>query len=93
MSKIKKFITADDAYKKMVSQYTAADGLFALSLYVIVILAYYFLFLLMIRNHIYLVVPFNLMLIALCVLLVLARKQKLDSIGITLGHLEKPQAK
>ncbi len=86
---IKKFFSTDDSYKEMISKYTTIDGILAMAMYILLLFVYYFMGLLFIQRQIYLGVPINLLLIAICVMLVLMRKQKLSSIGFTLKNIGK----
>ena len=86
---IKEFFSPDDAYKEMVSYYTKTDGILAITMYVLLMFIYYFMGVLFIRKQLYLGVPVNLLLIVACMILVLARKQKLASIGFTLRNIGK----
>lgn len=86
---IKRFFSSNKSYKKIVSQYTTIDGIMAIALYVLLMFAYYFMGVLFCHKQIYLGIPVNLSLIVLCILFVLARKQKLASIGITKKKVKK----
>ena len=86
---MKKFFTPNDSYKEMLLDYTKTDGMIAVMLYILLMFVYYFMGVLYIRKHLYLGIPVSLMLIAVCIILVLARKQKLASIGFTRKNMGK----
>ena len=86
---INKFFSTNDDYKVMLSHYTKTDGLLAVTMYVLLMILYYFLGVLFIQKQIYLGIPVNLLLIVACIILVLMRKQKLASIGFTLKNIGK----
>lgn len=86
---IKKFLTPNDTYKEMILHYTKTDGILAITMYVLLMFIFYFMGVLVIRKQLYLGIPVNLLLIAACMILVLARKQKLASIGFTLKNIGK----
>ncbi len=86
---IKRFFSSDSSYKEMIAQYTTVDGIIAIGLYVLLMFVYYFMGVLFVNKQIYLGVPVNLLLIVLCILLVLVRKQKLASIGITIQKIKQ----
>jgi membrane protease YdiL (CAAX protease family) len=71
----------------MISSYTKTDGLLAIALYVLLLIAYFLMGLLNVYTGIYLGVLVNLALIALCAALALVRKQKLASVGFTLHRI------
>jgi membrane protease YdiL (CAAX protease family) len=84
---IQRFFSTDSTYKETLATYTKLDGLFALALYAALMIAYYVMGIFYVRKNLYFGIPVNLLLILLCVLLVLIRKQKLSSIGITAKNL------
>lgn len=86
---IKKFFVMDDSYKEMISKYTTIDGILAIAMYVLLLFAYYFMGILFVQRQIYLGVPVNLLLIVVCIVAVLLRKQKPASIGFTLKNIGK----
>lgn len=73
----------------MILHYTKTDGILAIILYVLLMFIYYFMGVLVIRKQIYLGIPVNLLLIVACMILVLARQQKLSSIGFTMKNIGK----
>lgn len=86
---IKKFFTTDDSYKEMISKYTTIDGILAMAIYVLLLFTYYFMGVLFVRKQIYLGVLVNLLLIGICLVMVLLRKQKPNTIGFTLKYMRK----
>ncbi len=80
---------ADDAYKNGVLTYTKADGVMAVAVYAFLLLVYYAMGVVYVQMQLYLGVYVNLSLIVLCVILVLARRQSLASIGFTLRNIKK----
>lgn len=86
---IKQFFSTDKSYKEMISRYTKTDGVLAIALYVFLMVSYYFMGLLFVQKQIYLGIPVNLLFIIICIVLVLSRKQKLASVGITLKNIKK----
>lgn len=73
----------------MISHYTKVDGILAITIYVFSMIIFCFTGVLFIRNKIYLGTPISLLLIVVCMILVLVRKQKLASIGFTLKYIGK----
>lgn len=83
MGKIKSFFSVDYQYKEQVRDYTRTDGVICAVYYVIFMITYYFMGKLYLSKKIYLGVGINLLLASMCILIVLFRKQKLSSLGIT----------
>lgn len=86
---LKKFFSPNDTYKEMILHYTKTDGILAVTMYVLLMITYYFLGVLFVQKQIYLGIPVNLLLIVTCIMLVLVRKQKLATIGFTLKNIGK----
>ncbi len=84
-----KLFSPNDDYKEMLLHYTKIDGLLAVMMYVLLMFIYYIMGVLYIRKQLYLGIPVNLLLIVVCILVVLVRKQKLTSIGFTLKNIRK----
>jgi membrane protease YdiL (CAAX protease family) len=80
---IKRFFSTDSSYKEQIAHYDKIDGMLALALYAVLMVAYYFMGILFVQKNLYLGVPINLLMIVLCIVLVLIRKQRLNSIGVT----------
>ncbi len=81
MSRLVQFFKTDAAYKQEVSRYKPADGILALAVFVLLMVLYYVMGVLQAGAGIYLGVPMNLFFIALCILLVIIRKDGLTSLG------------
>jgi membrane protease YdiL (CAAX protease family) len=80
---IKRFFSTDSSYKEQIAHYDKIDGMLALALYAVLMVAYYFMGILFVQKNLYLGVPINLLMIVLCIVLVLIRKERLNSIGVT----------
>ncbi len=83
MGKIRSFFSVDYHYKEEVRNYTRIDGILAIVYYVILMILYFFMGRLYLNKQIYLGIPINLLCALICILIVLLRKQKLSSLGIT----------
>lgn len=81
--KVKNCIRTDAEYKEDIAEYTKKDGILALLYYLIFMIAYYCMGRVYSANHLYLGIVCNIGLAALCVIIVLLRKQKIKSLGIT----------
>lgn len=86
---LNRFIATNETYKEMISHYTKTDGILAITMYVLLMFIYYFMGVLYVQKQLYLGIPVNLLLIVICIMLVLVRKQKLASIGITRNNIGK----
>lgn len=84
-----KILASDGGYKEKIRGYKKSDGIIAVVFYVLFMAAYYLTGVVKAEYSLYLGVPVNLLLAALCVGIVLVRKQKLSSVGITAARLKK----
>ncbi len=84
-----KIVQFDENYKQTVSQYTKYDAICAIGIYLGVMVSYYVMGILYSKYNMYLGVHVNIAIGILCVVLVLARKQKLSSIGFTTNNLKR----
>jgi membrane protease YdiL (CAAX protease family) len=84
-----KIVHFDENYKQTVSQYTKYDAICAIGIYLGVMVSYYVMGILYSKYNMYLGVHVNIAIGILCVVLVLARKQKLSSIGFTTNNLKR----
>ena len=83
---IKKIFTFDAGYEKMNKEYNKKDALFAIGLYFLVMLLYLCAGIVLVTWGVYLNVYVNLLSIVICIVIVLLRRQKLNTIGFTLNH-------
>ncbi len=83
MGKIRSFFSVDNHYKEEAKNYTRIDGFICAVYYAIFMITYYFMGKLYLSKKIYLGTGINLLLALICILIVLLRKQKLSSLGIT----------
>ncbi len=81
MSGLVDFFRTDPSYKAEVLRYKPADGLLALTLFVIQMAAYYLMGVLQAKTGVYLGIPVSLFFVAVCVVFVLIRKNNLSSLG------------
>ncbi|WP_426351131.1 CPBP family intramembrane glutamic endopeptidase [Alloiococcus sp. CFN-8] len=88
MGKIRSFFSVDNHYKEEVRNYTRIDGIIAIVYYVFLMVAYFSMGQILLKKQIYLGVVVNLLLVLVCILIVLLRKQKLSSLGITKEKLK-----
>jgi uncharacterized protein len=86
MKKLIQAFKTDKSYQKEVSKYGLTDGILAIAFYIILMLAYYLLGLYQATTKIYLGGPVNLTLTALCILLVVLRKNGIKSLGFKKEH-------
>lgn len=84
-----KILASDGGYKEKIREYKKSDGIIAVVFYAFFMAAYYLTGVVKARYSLYLGVPVNLLLAALCIGIVLVRKQKLSSVGITTARLKK----
>jgi membrane protease YdiL (CAAX protease family) len=83
---LKKIFTFDAAYNQMNTAYSKKDAAIAVSFYFLVMLMYLFAGFVQVTWEILLNVYVNLLSMAICIVIVLARGQKLDTIGFTLNR-------
>jgi membrane protease YdiL (CAAX protease family) len=76
----------DDSYRREVIKYGKADGILAIAVFILVMIAYYWMGALQANRNIYLGVPVNLFFIALCIVLALLKKEGLCSLGFKKKH-------
>lgn len=86
---IKKLIASDVSYKEMTGSYKTWDGILAIAVYVLFFVIYLFMGILYAKKHIYLGIPVNLFSALICAGIVVLRRQKLSTIGLTLKNLKK----
>ncbi|BCK00660.1 CPBP family intramembrane glutamic endopeptidase [Anaerocolumna chitinilytica] len=82
--KVKNIFRTDIEYKENTASYTKADGILALLYYLIFLIVYYCMGKIYLANHLYLGIACNIGLAVLCVIFVLLRKQKINSLAISL---------
>ena len=87
--KLKKIFMLDASYTQMNAAYDKKDAQLAVGFYIFLILIYLCLGIIQAKLGIYLAVYANLLSIAVCIAIVLARKQKLESVGFTLNRLSR----
>ncbi len=85
----KGFFKTESSYFTLTRTYTWIDGLLAVMTYFLILVIYYIMGVLYVKNHVYLGIPVNLFMIVLCLVLVLIRKQGLASLGFTLKNIKK----
>lgn len=81
--KVKKYFSTDNEYKAGITEYTKKDGILSILYYLFCMLTYYFMGRVYLTNHLYLGIVCNMGLMVVCVMIVLLRKQKIQSLGIT----------
>ena len=81
MDRLLQLFRTDESYQKGVSKYGIMDGIIAIALYIFLMIAYYLMGLYQANTNIYLGDPVSLLLIALCILAVVLRKDGIQSIG------------
>ena len=86
---IKKIFTSDTDYRQMTVDYNRTDALLAVGLYIFCILSYFVMGVIQSTKGVYLGIYVNVFLMLVCVAIVLIRKQKLQSIGLTPRHFTK----
>ncbi len=86
MKNLISFFKTDDSYQQEVSIYRPIDGILAIAVFVLVMIAYYWMGLLQANRNIYLGVPVNLFFIVLCILLAILRKNGITSLGFKKKH-------
>lgn len=89
LRRLKNIIAPDSCYREMAQEYTVTDGWIAIGFYVAFIVVYFLIGVVKANYGIYLGVPVNLLLTIACILIVLFRKQKLSTIGITALKIKK----
>lgn len=82
--KIKRFFKTDEAYNDDLKKYTKTDGMIAILYYLVFMITYYLMGRVYAEKQIYLGIVCNIGLAILSILLVLIRKQKLRTLGLTL---------
>jgi membrane protease YdiL (CAAX protease family) len=80
------FLKTDDSYRQEVSKYGPVDGILAIAVFILVMIAYYWMGFLQANKNIYLGVPVNLFFIALCAGLAILRKGGIGSLGFKKKH-------
>lgn len=86
---LKKIFASDPSYKNMTSNYNTIDAFIAIGLYIIIMMSYLGMGIFQAKTGINLGIYVSVALMALCIVLVIARKQKLDTIGLTKNHFIK----
>jgi len=86
---VKEFFAADQNYREDLLQYSKIDAGIAFIFYAVYMGAYYWMGRLYAEQQIYRGVSCNLLLAFVCLLLVLARKHKLNTVGLTGYKLKK----
>jgi len=87
--KFKSICSSDVEYTKNIKHYTAKDGVIAIGYYIFFMITYYFMGKIYKERQLYIGVPCNLILALVCILIVICRKQKLETIGLTLKNAKK----
>jgi membrane protease YdiL (CAAX protease family) len=85
---VKKFFASDVSYNEMTNSYKKMDGILAMGFYVLFFITYLFIGILYTEKHIYLGIPVNILLVLICCAVVLLRRQKLSTIGLTLKNVK-----
>ncbi|MDF2905686.1 MAG: hypothetical protein K0R34_1007 [Herbinix sp.] len=88
-NRIRAFFTIDEEYSKEVQEFSRRDAVYALLIYTLILISYYFMGVLHAMKNIYLGNAVNLSLAFLVIGLTLIRKQPLKSIGISGRNLGK----
>lgn len=86
---MRKFFSTDKKYQEELLQYSKIDAVIAIGFYAFYMGVYYWMGRLYADQQIYLGVACNLLLAVGCLLLVMARRQKLSSVGLTVYKLKK----
>lgn len=89
MEKIKAFFKTDEAYREQLGRYDKADGVLAIAYFILFMAVYYIMGRIMLATGIYLGVPCNIFLALIPIGIVLLRKQKLSSLGLTGGKIKQ----
>lgn len=89
MNKLVRFFQTDESYQKEVSRYGIIDGMIAIALYLVLMTLYYGMGLYQAKTNIYLGDPVSLFLIALCILIVILRKDGIKSLGFRKKYAKK----
>jgi len=89
LRKIKNFFKTDERYREQLDEYDKLDGLLAILYFVLFMAAYYFMGCMMQKSGIYLGLYCNIVLALLSIGVVLLRKQKLSSLGLTGGKIKQ----
>jgi len=87
--KIKRFFQIDDTYKENITKYTTVDGIIAVIYYLIFMITYYSMGRVYAEKQIYLGITCNIGLAILCILIVLIRKQKIGTLGLTFKKMKQ----
>ena len=83
------FFTTEPTYKEMTEKYKASDSIIALVFYTVLLFSYLALGILYVKKGVYFGIYVNLFLTLICIGIVLLRKQKLSTIGLTLKNMKK----
>lgn len=86
---IKRFFQTDDTYKEDITKYTKVDGIIAVVYYLLFMIAYYIMGRVYAEKQIYLGITFNIGLAVLCIMIVLLRKQKIGTLGLTFKKMKQ----
>ena len=86
---IKEFFKIDLKYKESIYTYKQIDGFLAITLFIVTMIVYYLTGIIYAEKTLYFGIQSNLFLVLLCVACVLARKQKMSSIGFGKENIGK----
>lgn len=89
MEKIKNFFKTDESYREQLDKYDKLDSMLAILYFVLFMAAYYFMGCIMREKGIYLGLYCNAVLALVPIGIVLLRKQKLSSLGLTGGKIKQ----
>ncbi len=87
--RIKQFFAVDSNYKQSTSEYTKTDGVIAVIYYFILMFSYYSMGKIYVEKGMYLGIICNIVLVAICIGLVIVRRQKINSLGLSYKKLKQ----
>jgi len=87
--RIKNIFKTDLTYKEMTEKYETGDGIIAVVFYLFLLLLYLFIGVVLVNKGVYIGIPANILLIIMCIIIVLVRKQNVATIGLTLKNIGK----
>jgi uncharacterized protein len=87
--RIKQFFAVDSNYNESTSEYTKTDGIIAVIYYLNLMFSYYFMGRVYVEQGIYLGIICNIVLVVICIGLVLVRRQKINSLGLSYKKLKQ----